>query len=178
MTFWDRFKNYFYKRQLTETLSQAKAIRAITNLQDAKSIGILYDSTNPDNDAVISKFAAMLRSKGKTVELLAFLDDKKVEHKEGIALFNKKNLSWTGVPDDEKAQSFAAQPFDLLLGCFVEANPALEYIACTSKAKWRVGVYAAGKTECYDMMVNMSGHNDLQYLLDQAQHFLNEIKYA
>jgi len=55
-------------------------------------------------------------------------------------VFNKKSLNWVGIPDDEKVNKFTAQPFDLLLACFIEPNASLEFVAYVSKAKYRVGV--------------------------------------
>lgn len=175
--FWQNIKQYFYKRALAEAVEKQKPKRQIVNLNDGKYIGIIYDSRDAANDTVVQAFAEQLRRTGKEVELLGYISDKKTETKPGIQVLHKKTLSWTGVPADKKAEAFAAKKFDLLLCCFIGYNPALEYIAATSKAKWRVGVYSKDKTEHYDMMVNTGGKADLQYLIEQMIHFLNKIIY-
>lgn len=177
MKYWDRIRNYFYKRTLNERLKSLSVKHDIINMNDAKTIGIVYDSTNPDNDTVIATFAEKLRGQGKQVEILGFVNDKKIDTKPGVTIFNKKSLSWTLVPQDENVEKFANQKFDLLLGGFTGPNLPLEFIACISKASWRVGAYTENKTECYDMMVNVSGKTDLPYLLEQTTYFLNQIKY-
>jgi hypothetical protein len=176
MEFWNKIKRRFYHAELLNRLKDIKPARSVISLSDARSIGVLYDSTNPDNDIVITRFAETLRRQNKSVEILGFINDKKIDHKDDIAIFNKADLNWYEVPRCEKAEKFAAQKFDLLLACFVESNAPLEYISCISASRWRVGVYAGDKTNCYDMMVNIAGRTELPYLLEQIVHFLNRIK--
>lgn len=177
MKLWDNFRNYFYKRALAERLQNLKIKRVITNLKDARSIGIVYDSTNPQNDSVIKQFAENLRQQGKTIDVLGFVNDKQTEQKSDIIVFNKKGLSWAMVPQDEKVEKFAAKNFDLLIAAFTEENLPLEYVARISGAKWKVGTYHADKTDFYDIMINLGARNELPYFLEQTTHFLNEIKY-
>ena len=177
MQWWDDLRNYFYQRNIQRKLSGVKANRVLTNLKDAKSIGIIYDSTNPDNDIIITKFAEHLRQEGKTVEILGFVDDKKIDHKADVLIFNKKNLSWNLTPADERVEKFVAKNFDLLLASFTGINYPLEYVARTSLAKWRVGSFDEKKTDYYEMMINMGGKTEVQYFLNQATYFLNQIQY-
>ena len=177
MQLWDDIRNYFYRKNIEKKLEGLKPERILTNLHDAKSIGIVYDSTNPDNDIIITKFAEHLRTEGKTVDILGFVDDKKIDHKADVLIFNTKNLSWNRTPDDDRVEKFADKNFDLLFSAFTEENFPLEYVARTSKAKWRLGTFDEKKTDYYDMMINLSGKNDLQYFLDQSTHFLNKIQY-
>ncbi len=178
MTLWDKIRNYFYKKELAERLRTLNVTRAITNLNDAKSIGLIYDSTDPANDSVIAKFASDLRKQSKSVDILGFINDKKLNYKAGIAAFNKKNLTWALVPEGGEVETFSEKKYDLLLACFVGENLPLEFIARVSNAKWRVGFYDASKTDCYDMMINMGEHKELPYLLEQSVYFLNQIKAA
>ncbi len=175
MKLWDNFRDYFYKRKLAERHSKPE--RVITNLKDAASIGIVYDSTNLQNDAVISAFSENLRQQGKTVDVLGFVNDNQTEQKSDIIVFNKKCLNWAMVPQHESVEKFAAKKFDLLIAAFPQENLPLEYVARISAAKWKVGAYHANKTDFYDIMINLGTRNELPYFLEQSTHFLNEIKY-
>lgn len=176
-TWWYNFQRYFFNRALAEAIGAAKQKHTVINLQDAKTIGILYDSTNPDNDIIITRFAEQLKHDGKTVEVMGFINDKKVDHKADILVMNPHHISWYMKPTDEKPLAFAAKNFDLLLCCFTEEVLPLEYIAAVSKARWRVGVYDDKKTALYDMMVNLNDKTGLNYLLQQMTNFLNKINY-
>lgn len=177
MKLWNDFRNYFYKKSLSKKLELVKTERIVTNLEDSVSIGIIYDSSNPDNDIIITKYAENLRKQGKTVDLLGFVNDTKTEHKADVQIFNKTKLSWINIPHDEKVEQFVAKKFDLLIAAFTQPNPALEYVAGISRAGWKTGTYAADKTHLYDLMINLHGKNDLSYLLEQTTHFLNQVKY-
>lgn len=177
MKLWNDIQAYFYKRHLQEKLESTKPKRVLTNLTDAKSIGLIYDSTNPDNDIVITRFAENLRKQGKEVEILGFINDAKLDHKADIPVFNKKKLDWKQVPNDPRVEAFVGKRFDLLLACFVEENLPLEFIAATSNAKWRLGPYNEKKTAYYDMMINLGSKSNLPYFLEQSVDFLNKIKY-
>ena len=177
MELWDDFRNYFYHKNIEKKLAGLNPKRILTNLRNAKTVGIIYDSTNPDNDIIITKFAEHLRTEGKTVDILGFVDDKKIDHKADVLIFNTKNLNWTRTPDDERVEKFSDKNFDLLFAAFTSESFPLEYIARTSKAKWRLGIFDEKKTDYYDMMINMSGKNELQHFLEQSTHFLNKIQY-
>jgi hypothetical protein len=177
MKLWKDFRNYFYKKSLSRKLQVTKEERVITNLENAQSIAIIYDSSNADNDITMTKFAENLRKQGKSVELLGLINDEITEHKGDVLIINKRKVDWMKIPTDEKVEQFTAKKFDLLLASFTQPNDTLEYIAAVSKAKWKVGAYAADKTHLYDLMINLSGKNDLPYFLEQTTHFLNQVKY-
>jgi hypothetical protein len=171
----DRIKNSLYQSVLKQRGSKRPA-RTIINLNDAKSIGIIYDSTDPDHDITITKCAEMLRNKGKTVEIIAFINDKKIDHKGDITIFNPKVVNWYGIPLDERVNSFCHKPFDLLICAILSESKPLEYIAYLSEAKYRIGPFDEKKTHCYDLMIEMGNKTDLTYLLLQMIHFLENIQ--
>jgi uncharacterized protein YdaT len=172
----ESIREYFYQRALKQS-SDSRPKRSIINLEDAKTIGIIYDSTEPDNDIIVTKFSEMLRNKGKTIEVIAYLHDKKIDHKADINIFNRKAVNWYGVPTDERVKEYCDKNFDLLICAMTSENKPLEYMASTSKAKYRVGPFAEDKTKFYDLMIQIDGKRDLNYLLQQMVHFLENIKY-
>ena len=172
----ESIQNYFYQNELKDKSANRPA-RQITNLQDAKTVGIIYDSTPPDNDVIITKFSEMLKGKEKTVEVMAYLNDKKIDHKADINIFNKKAVNWYGVPTDDRVTAFTNKNFDLLICAITEESKPLEYIAYTSRAKYRVGPFAEDKTQLFDLMIQLDSKRDLNYLLQQMTHFLDNIKY-
>ena len=177
MKFWNNIRNFFYRKRWKQALAGVKVGRSIINLQDAATVGIIYESS-PANDSVIAAFADGLRKEGKKVEVVGFVNDKKIVSKPGIVVLNSNNVSWAKVPKGEGVDKFAGTRFDLLLACFTAENLPLEYIAGISRAAWRVGAYSNNKTECYDMMINLGGRKELPYLLEQMASFLNRIKAA
>jgi len=176
MNILDRIKNSLYQRVLKQRGS-SRPKRTITNLTDAQNIGIIYDSSDPDHDITITKFAEMLRNKGKKVNILAYINNKKIDHKGDIALFNPNAVNWYGIPLDGRVSTFCNQPFDLLICAMLQENKPLEYIAYLSMAKYRIGPFDEQKTYCYDLMIEMGARTNLDYLLQQMVAFLEKIKY-
>lgn len=176
MNILDNIKNRLYRSVLRDQGSN-RPKRTIINLSDAQTIGIIYDSSDPDHDITITKFAEMLRNKGKKVDIMAYINDKKIEHKGDIALFNPKTVNWYGIPLDERVSAFCNKTFDLLICPLLAESKPLEYIAYLSKAKYRIGPYDARKTYCYDLMIQMGTKKNLDYLLQQMVFFLDKIKY-
>ena len=172
----DRIKNSFYQSVLRQR-GQPRPKRTVTNLNDAHQIGIIYHSSEPGHDKAIATFAGVLRDKGKTVDIMAYVNDKKVDHIGGIAVFNPKAVNWYGVPVDERVSAFCLKPFDLLICAVLGENKPLEYISYMSKARYRVGPFDEGKTKFYDLMIQMGDKKNLDYLLQQMVSFLEKIKY-
>jgi hypothetical protein len=176
MNILDRIKNSLYQTVLRQRGSN-RPKRTITNLADAHSVGIIYDSSDPDHDITITKFAEMLRNKGKKVDIIAYINDKKVDHKGDIEVFNPKAVNWYGVPLDDRVSAFCNKPFDLLICALLKESKPLEYIAYLSKAKYRIGPFDEQKTYCYDLMIEMGANSGLDYLLQQMIYFLEKIRY-
>lgn len=171
----DRIKNYFYESVLRQRGPGAK--RHITNLADARTIGIIYDSSMPGYDSIVAQYADGLRGRGKTVDVLAYLDDKKIESKPGVNIFNKRSVNWYGIPADERVTAFCQRPFDILICAITDESKPLEYMAYISRARYRVGPFAESKTRLFDLMIQLDSRRDLGYLLQQVLHFLDNIKY-
>ncbi|MBL0309234.1 MAG: hypothetical protein IPP77_06025 [Bacteroidetes bacterium] len=146
-------------------------------MSNAKEIGILFDYSSPENERVVIKFAEELKSRGKQVEIFAFSNNKETVPASGVQLLNKADVNWAQIPEGEVTDSFIRKDFDLLLCCFIQSNPTLEYIARISHAKWRVGIYSPDKTDYYDLMVHLEAGKDLASLIEQIEHFLNQINY-
>ncbi len=177
MKLWKNIRSFFYQMALREKLRNLHVSRKLINLNDAKSIGLIYDSSLPDNDILVTKYAEELRGLGKTVEILGYVNDPKVDHKADITVFNKKGVSWCDVPTDVRVESFISKKFDLLIAAITSDNKPLEFIAMLSHAGWRVGPFSETNTELFDMMINTSGKTDVSYFLKQTNYFLNQIKY-
>jgi len=74
-----------------------------------------------------------------------------------------------------KINDFHAKNFDILICAFIEDCLPLEYIAATSNARFRVGAFSKAKTNYFELMINTQKNENLEYLLDQINHFLKVI---
>lgn len=171
----ERIRKYFYVRKLKQKLQQQRANRLLLNMEQALYVGLVYDSTEPDNDIIITKLAEELRNAGKKVVVFGYINDKKIDHKGDIRLMNRQNISFSYVPEENAYSQFVDQKFDLLIACFTTENLPLEYVVALSAAKCRVGMYQEGKEYFYELMVKLQPGQGVEDLIRQVKNLLKQI---
>ncbi len=114
---------------------------------------------------------------GKKVSVLGYLDFKHIDGHPGHPYFCRKDLNWYGKPlNNYQIRDFIESPFDLLMNIFDEIVPPLEYIACHSPAKCRIGKYFANKEFCNDIMVDIGTNpKGIEKLSGQILHYAKMI---
>lgn len=168
-------KKFFYGFALKREVESKKNIdRQMINIDRAKSIGILFDSTNAENSIIVTQFAQTLSKNGKKVHMLGYQDSKS-KTPLGEHFFDQNELNWYQKPSGIKVESFRNLKLDILICAFIGSCHPLEYIAATSQAKFRVGAFSKSNTECFELMINIKDKLDLKYLLQQVSHFLKVI---
>ena len=175
MSFLQNIQLRLYHYFLSQKLKKNKITRKAVNFDKAKRIGILFDATNPDNEAIVNRYKRNLQNSGKQVDMLAYVDDK-LEHDTTLfKYFNKKNLSWTLQPKGSVVEQFMNTPFDVLLNLHIDTVPPLEYVSALSKAHLRVGQFRDDKEYCYDLMIDIPKDDNLNNFIGQLDSLLKKI---
>lgn len=175
MNFLQRIQLRIYHYFLSQKLKKSNVIRKAVNFDKAKRIGILFDATNPDNEAVVNRYKRNLQNSGKQVDMLAYVDDK-LEHDTTLfKYFNKKDLSWALEPKSSVVEQFMQTPFDILLNLHIDTVPPLEYVSALSKAHLRVGQFRDDKEYCYDLMIDIPEGDSLNNFIGQLDSLLKKI---
>lgn len=170
-----RIKGFFYGLSLNRAVKNvANVKREMVNISDAKNVGILFNASKPNEVVTVTQFADQLRETNREVYLLGF-QNKKDKEDPGPRFFNKESVNFFEVPSDTKIDGFQKNNLDILICAFKEECLPLEYIAATSKAKFRVGAFSQSKTNFYELMINTGSNQELKYLLQQVFHFLKVI---
>ena len=95
MSFFNNIQNKLHQYFLQKKMKKNTVERYSMSFDKAKSIGILFDATNPENRNIVDSYRQSLQNKGKKVEMLAYIDDKQDHEQELFKYFNRKNLTWT-----------------------------------------------------------------------------------
>ena len=166
---------YYFKRDN----SHAERRCQMTNLRDAKKIGILYTLDDvPDYDRV-SEFVSLLQGDHKVVKALGFVKNKNLVErflpKLSYDFFSKRDLTWFYKPIHNQVKDFIEKEFDLLIDLSLHDNFPLKYISGLSKALFRVGKFSEINAEYYDMMIDMKPTTTSEEYLGQVQHYLTII---
>lgn len=175
MGIFKNIKNIFYKSAVNSAVKSARNTkREMLNIDLAKKVGIIFNATKTNDVITVTQFTDKLKKENKEVYILGY-QDRKLKEETDSRLFDNKNVNWYGLPNDEKINEFQRKNLDILICAFEEECLPLEYIAATSKAKFRVGVFSKSKTNYFELMINIKKEQGLSFLLNQILHFLKVI---
>ena len=167
--------NHYFKKELSKTGRERK----LTNLQEAKKIGILYNlDTVPDYE-IVSEFVTQLQHERKEVKALGYVKNKNLVSrflpKLSYDFFSRKDVNWFYMPGQAKVRDFIAKEFDLLIDLSLKDNLPLKYIAGLSMSLCRIGRFSEKNTDCYDFMIDIPPAASLKEYILQITHYLNLI---
>lgn len=150
------------------------------SIEKASSIGIVYDATNRTTDEQVRKFVQYLKEERKEVTSLGFINSKNssdiVTPNLNYNYFDLRDLSATKVPNSKEVIQFMNQPCSILIDLSLNQVFPIEYVTCTSKAKFKVGAKLGYREEACDLLIDIHQNNTLEYLIIQIRHYLKMIK--
>ena len=165
-----------HERLLRKKLNSASFKRHSANFEKSRSIGILFDATQPERIEHIRRFVQQLSNKGKEVTVLAFYNDKLLHDNCPYKNFSRKSLDWIMRPIGFEVERFMSQNFDVLINVSLQDAIPMQYIMALSNAKLRVGP-ATEKLYCYDLMID-TPDKQLPNYIKQVTFFLNKMNRA
>jgi hypothetical protein len=173
MSVLNNIRLFFQRRALRQILERQPARNGHMHYDEARHLGLLFNASELNAREKVLKFAEGLRQHGKKVSLLGFFDHPVESSDFLFSIYTEKDFDWMLRPKSEAVQKFVNEPFDLLLHADTECDMYAACIAAASKAKLRVGPYT-GRTECYELMADISGSRDLTYYLKQVEFLLQK----
>lgn len=141
MDFVLKIRQHFFKKNLASAIPKNPSSRKITNIENARTVGILFDGTDEKMRLALLEYANRLSAIGKKVRILGFvnLPEKKVPADLPFVHFSRPSVNWFGRVTSEKADAFCREKFDLLLCLFAGENRPLEWLTARSSAKMKAG---------------------------------------
>lgn len=171
----DTIGSYFLKKEMA-SLNRNKVL---ANLNDAKTIGILFDASNKEEFELVRKYVVYLREYRKKVKAIGYFNTKEIPQmvvsKLEYDFFSQKQLNWYSKPSDPFIDNFINEENDILIDLNIYNHIPLKYIAAISKAKFKVGKYSKENEAIYDMMIDYSEEKGLKYFMRQIDTYLNMI---
>lgn len=174
MPLFNSLRLYLYHRkikQLPQTnLEQLKS----DHFNRIKSVGILFDGTNPAHHIPVRKFADELIQKGKDVRTLAFLDIKKIPDTPDFPFFSQEDLTFAFIPNDLTSKEFTQQRFDVLINLDPFAKLPLTYLSAASLALFKIGPVRED-TRFFDLMIELNDAFELPKFIIELRKTFNKI---
>jgi hypothetical protein len=167
--------SFFLKFKLKKTTRNIK----ICNLQDAKRIGLIFNSSDLDNKSLISMIERLYKDKGIITQVLGYAEKQNKE----VTLISdpyhlyvtRKDFNWLFYPKNPSVIEFMNNEYDILINLYTQEEYPIEYLVRLSKACFKVGS-AHTKTTMHDLMIDTGERkHDIKYLSDQINHYLSII---
>lgn len=137
-------------------------------------MGILFTIEDRAKHDGIKEFVKKLESEGKTVNVLAFLPEKKENFEFLFNYFTVKDISFWGNLLSNDALTFASTPFDFLYCLDEVLSPMVLNVLARSKAKCRIGNYHPGEENYFELMIeNKTG---IKGLMEGELRYTKELR--
>lgn len=167
---------YYFKKENAKT----HRLCQMTNLNEARKIGILYTVDEVPDYEWVEKFVTQLQGEQKEVKALGFVKNKNLIQrflpKLSYDFFSKKDLTWFYKPIHQQVRDFIEKEFDLLIDLSLNDSFPLKYIAGVSNALCRVGKFSEENTNYYDFMIDVKPSMTSDDYLGNIRHYLTVIQ--
>jgi hypothetical protein len=144
---------------------------------ETRTVGILFDASNPEDYELVKRYVVYLREHAKKVKVLGYFSTKQIPaltySKLEYDFFSSKETNWYGKPTTHIIDNFIEQDFDLLMDLNIHDHFPLKYISAVSKAKFKVGKYKEEDEAIYDMMIDADNTQTLKYFLRQVDTYIS-----
>lgn len=147
--------------------------RIPVSLDNAKSIGILFQAENIEQNDIITTFVRQLKSLQKDVQLLGYVPKREFGFQYPFPYISEKDISWFGKPGGGTSGFFTRSPFDLMINFCADECLPLEYISAVSSAKFRVGFNKDIHNANYDLILISNEKQNISNLIQNLEKYLS-----
>jgi len=172
---------YFGKRFLRGELTKISRNKKPVNLKNAHNIGIIYLLTSEEEYNRVSLFTKKLQDDGKKVQVIGLYHYNRTPvfyiPKLSYDLLLPKDIDLFFRPSAPFVKQFINEEFDMLIDLSSPDNFTLHYIACLSKAEFKLGRKIDDRPLPYDIMIDAGPEIDSQELIDQIIHYTGNLEF-
>jgi hypothetical protein len=179
----EMFKNIRMNRGesiLRKKMSRMNRVKFYSNLGKARSIGMVWDASNPDEFTVLSQFHQKMNERNIEVKILGFFPGKELPDRctaiRYLTCFKNQDINFFYKPVSPEANSFINTRFDILIDVNFRKLFPLKYISSLSIAGFKVGIFEDDSVNSpYDLMMELNKDTDLNTYLTHVVHYLEMI---
>ena len=178
MQFIENIKQKIGKWVFQRDLRTNKRLKEVSNLEKAKSIGILYNATNQEQIIKIEPFVKYFFELRKDVKALGYVNKKRLDNchipKLNYDFFYQKDLNWYYKPQNYIIDNFIKKEYDILINLSDSSCIPIKYLVASSVARFKIGRFEEGY-EIYDLMIKLENEKGKERLMEEIKHYLNLI---
>lgn len=181
MKFFHKIKSLIGEARLKK--GSARTDRAFLNIDQAKTIAVIFDATNIDHLEIVKKYVGKLKERKKNIKAVGFFDMKITPQnisysKAEFDFFNLKELTGINQPSSPYIQTFIKEPFDILVDLNIQNKFPLRSIMLQSAAKFKVGIDIPENQQTHDLLISVKPEEGLVHFLNQVERYLEMINKA
>lgn len=175
-----RYKYGLYR--LCKDFRKPENNAVVCNLNDAKSVGIIYNATTLNDFVLIRDFVFKLKKDIPEVKALGYVDAKELStfHLQPLefSFFCRKNLNKYFKPHEDSVADFVKLKFDILMDFNLNEQLPVRFVLAESEALFKTGRHCEIEPNYYDLMIkyDFDSENPLAQLIKQTEYYLKMIK--
>lgn len=178
MQFIEDFKQKVGKWVFQKELKNNIRTKSVCNIEEARSIGVLYDATSEQQMKDIQPFISYFFDLKKDVKALGFVNSDELLYCHTPRLqydfFYKKDLNWHYKPQNYIIDNFVKKEYDILINLCDSSVIPIKYLVASSIARFKIGVYEEDY-EIYDLMISLKDDRSMKKLMHEIKHYINLI---
>ena len=159
-------------------LKTNKRLKEVCNLDDARSVGILYDATSESKIKQVKPFVDYFFNLKKDVKALGYVNSKQLAFHHTPKLqydfFYQKDLNWYYKPQNYIIDNFVKKEYDILINLCDSNCIPIKYLVANSIAHFKIGQHEDGY-EIYDLMISLKEDKGMEKLMREIKHYINLI---
>jgi len=178
MQFIEDFKQKVGKWVFQRELKTNKRTKEVCNLDNAQSIGILYDATSEEQIKMVKPFVSYFFDLKKDVKALGYVNSKQLSFHHTPKLqydfFYQKDLNWYYKPQNYIIDNFVKKEYDILINLCDSSIIPIKYLLASSIAHFKIGIHEENY-EIYDLMISLKDDKSMEKLMHEIKHYINLI---
>jgi len=178
MQFIEDFKQKVGKWVFQRELKTNKRTKEVCNLDNAQSIGILYDATSDEQIKMVKPFVSYFFDLKKDVKALGYVNSKQLSFHHTPKLqydfFYQKDLNWYYKPQNYIIDNFVKKEYDILINLCDSSIIPIKYLVASSIAHFKIGIHEENY-EIYDLMISLKDDKSMEKLMHEIKHYINLI---
>ncbi len=182
MNFLKKLKIRWQQRRVAQLSSQHPREQRRLHTSSAKTVGILFDATEPNNCELALKYGEKWYQKGKKVSFLGFINAAPPKKNGGDAPsflhFYKNEVTWLWQTKSKTAEHFMQQSFDILIGLYTKHDPVMDSVAACSLAHFKIGGTDNSPLKPFDFVLDVGENAELPRFIQQLDFYLQKLQPA
>ena len=178
MQFIEDLKQKVGKWVFQRELKTNKRTKEVCNLDNAQSIGILYDATSEEQIKMVKPFVSYFFDLKKDVKALGYVNSKQLSFHHTPKLqydfFYQKDLNWFYKPQNYIIDNFVKKEYDILINLCDSSIIPIKYLVASSIAHFKIGIHEENY-EIYDLMISLKDDKSMEKLMHEIKHYINLI---